>query len=200
MEIPASSGKFSYDLYEKYGFTGNGDWVPIFLYNIGLGVAESVKVTLDYDMETFGRNLESIGNLTLEKMGKAMRFQLDNKSEFILFRVDFLEKASLDFLLPSHIDKNPGLIRLSSTYLAFMNPYLYYSIMDPNNRNCDFKGIPELKMNISYKDIGSNEYSEDYVLKPCCDVSYNGPEPYVKGHFTIRPFPLPLVGENYGSS
>jgi len=159
------------------------DEAILLIYNLGLGAAENIKITWEYDFDAFANKVASAGDLKLEKLNQSAYFCTQGLKGFSLTRFDFVDNTSFDFLLPVHIDRRPAVIPFAHSYCELLKALAYYSVI--NREKEIFKEVPRLTMNVTYKDIGLNEFSKKYTFRVNQLMRSSGEELHTEGYFIL---------------
>lgn len=135
-------------------------------FNIGLGAAKSIEIEWEFNIDYFIKQIsekDKAGNFKIEwelQNQAVLAVETFGKKFSINTKVD--NHQQIDFVLPSHIDKNSLQIRLPFSYLI-LTSIIYY--LELKSEDCDIPFLPPLRMTVNYTDIGNNRHRKRYELK-----------------------------------
>jgi|WetSurMetagenome_2_1015567.scaffolds.fasta_scaffold55385_2 hypothetical protein len=192
--IPDSfANVFCFDLENKFSdfqfitnenkYHGNQDYfksstllIPVF--NVGFGAAKNVKVVCNFDMkqylEIFNKLEKSdLHRIELTQDGELyeMIYRHFSSDHFDYSKCQLPSISELDLVLPKNTIKLSPKISIPEIYLKLLSYYLIfkYEILDINSTkqiySDELEEIPNLSIQLSYKDLQGKEYSKSMVLK-----------------------------------
>ena len=142
-------------------------------YNVGFGTATNIETHFNFDLNKF---IKEINNLQID-IEENLKVEIKNKGGFISFNTIYKDlpftnksisiKNSLDnyisYALPISINNDAVLISVPSHFLELLNLYVFYF----SKRNDAKKeiNIPEILVQMKFKDISETKYSQKIRIK-----------------------------------
>ena len=144
-------------------FSDEGFKIPV--HNIGLGTAKNIQITFSTDLK------KTINKINKLDVNKNIKIEFENSSfisfepkkenyflyKGITFNFQNEFKISIDYILPSQIEKEATNINVPMHYL-YLCSILIYLWNKSETKDKGFIELPILNMLIEYRDIGNKRY------------------------------------------
>lgn len=142
-------------------------------YNIGFGTATNIKINFQYDIIGFILDIKSLEKripkkkrINIENNGTFLSFEPENK-ELPFSSKSFSTELNLNqyvsYILPVNINKDIAEINIPRHFLELINIMVYYNAILKEKKEKDLN-IPEVKLNITYKDISNRNFKKELKI------------------------------------
>jgi len=145
--------------------------IPVNLYNIGMGAAKAISFSWKFDVD---RYINVIMELDTEKkymikFDENRFLQVSQQGIKTYFPMRDLED-SIDYILPTHVEKEPYKLMLPSSYQLLTS--IVYTLSC--KKGAEFTSTSSLDLNLilNYLDIGNNKHKKEFLIQPHLTAIY----------------------------
>jgi len=136
------------------------------LLNVGLGAAKAVTISWTFPIDQMIERINQLAQRTLtpayfsrDDWGVSIKSEsLGNGTS--MWRNQ--QKVSVDFVLPTSIQKEPVETKLPHAYILLCSALLFFALKDKEEKHSF--DVPRLTANIEFTDIGNNTHSATFVF------------------------------------